>query len=88
MQLNNIGIAEGANIRPVRYLPTDLCAIGSSGWTRSAGRSYRRMLLVPVIVVASGAGFGSTLRLRVIEKYQGLIRPFQRLGKAYELRCG
>ncbi len=36
----------------------------------------------------SGAGFGSTLRLRVIEKYQGLIRPFQRLGNTYELRSG
>ena len=35
-----------------------------------------------------GAGFGSTLRLRVIEKYQGLIRPFQRLGETYELRSG
>ncbi len=30
MQLNHIGIAEGPNIGPVRYLPTDLCAIGSS----------------------------------------------------------
>src|SRR5713101_8136318 len=56
MQLNNIGIAEGANIRPVRYLPTDLCAIGSSGWTRNAGRPCRRMLLVPVIVVAVARG--------------------------------
>jgi hypothetical protein len=33
MQLNNIGIAEGANLRAVRYLPTDLCATGK----RSAG---------------------------------------------------
>jgi len=56
MQLNNIGIAEDANIRPVRYLPTDLCAIGSSGWTRNAGRSCRRMLLVPLIVVAAARG--------------------------------
>jgi len=44
MQLNHIGIAEGANIRPVRYLPTDLCAIGSRGWTRKAGRSCRAAL--------------------------------------------
>jgi hypothetical protein len=66
MQLNNIGIAEGANIRPVRYLPTDLCAIGSSGWTRNAGRSCQRMLLVPLIVVAAARGFGSILRVEVI----------------------
>ena len=62
MQLNNIGIAEGANIRPVRYLPTDLCATGSSGWTRNAGRSCRRMLLAP-LSGRSGAGFGSILRV-------------------------
>ena len=66
MHLNNIGIAEGANIRPVRYLPTDLCAIGSSGWTRNAGRSCQRMLLVPLIVVAAARGFGSILRVEVI----------------------
>ncbi len=29
----------------------------------------------------SGAGFGSILRVEVIEIYQGLVRPFQRLGK-------
>jgi hypothetical protein len=73
-------------MRPVRYLPTDLCAIGSSSWTRSAGRWCRRMLLVPVIVVA--AARGSTLRVEVIKLYQGLVRPFQRCGKGYELRCG
>src|SRR5258705_6407311 len=80
MQLNHIGIPEGANVRPVRYLPTDLCAIGSSGWTRSAGRSYRRMLLVPVIVVASGAGFGSTLR---VELYQGVYQLYGRTIAAF-----
>jgi hypothetical protein len=85
MQLNHIGIAEGANIRPVRYLPTDLCAIGSSGWTRNAGRSCQRMLLVPVIVVAAARGSTQSSALRL---YQGLVRPFQRRGKAYELRCG
>jgi hypothetical protein len=57
-----IHIAEGANKRPVRYLLADLCAAGFSDWTRSAGRSCRRMLLVPVIG-RSGAGFGSTLRV-------------------------
>jgi hypothetical protein len=55
MQFNS-PIAEGANIRPVRYLPTDLCAIDSTGWTRNAGRSCRRMLLVPLIVVAAAWG--------------------------------
>jgi hypothetical protein len=85
MQLNHIGIAEGANIRPVRYLPTDLYAIGSSGWTRSAGRSCRRMLLVPVIVVAAAWGSAQPSALR---QYQGLVRAFQRRGKVYELRCG
>src|SRR5258705_10310839 len=74
MQLNQIGIPGGANIRLVRYLPTDLFAIGSSGWTRSAGRSYRRMLLVPVIVVASGAGFGSTLRVEAIPRCVPTLR--------------
>jgi hypothetical protein len=87
MQLDHIGIAEAANIRPVRYLPTDLCAIGSSGWTRNAGRSCLRMLLGRHCG-RSDAGFGSTLHVAVIELYQGLTRPFQRLGKAYELRCG
>src|SRR5258707_554419 len=75
MQLNQIGIPEGANIRPVRYLPTDLCAIGSSGRTRSAGRSYRRMLLVAVIVVASGAGSAQPSALRL---YQGVYQLYGR----------
>jgi hypothetical protein len=88
MQLNRIGIAEDANIRPARYLPTDLCAIGSSGWTRSAGRSRQHMLLVPVIVVAAARGSTQSSAARVIERYQGLVRPFQRRGKAYELRSG
>ena len=84
----HIGIAEGANIRPVRYLLTDLCATGFSDWTRSAGRSCRRMLLLPVIVVAAARGSAQLSALRVIELYQGLVRPFQRCGKGYELRCG
>jgi hypothetical protein len=85
MQLNNIGIAEGANIRLVRYLLTGLCAIGSSGWTRNAGRSCRRMLFVSVIIVAAARGSAQSSALRL---YQELVRPFQRRGKAYELRCG
>ena len=36
----------------------------------------------------SGAGFGSILRVEVIKLYQGSVRPFQRLGKTYELRSG
>ena len=84
----HIGIAEGANIRPVRYLLTDLGATGFSDWTRSAGRSCRRMLLLPVIVVAAARGSAQLSALRVIELYQGLVRPFQRCGKDYELRCG
>jgi hypothetical protein len=55
VQLNHVGIAERANMKPVRYLPIDLCAIGSSGWTPNAGRSCRA-LLVPVIVVAVAPG--------------------------------
>jgi hypothetical protein len=61
MQLNNIGIAEGANIRPVRYLSS---AVGSSGWTRNAGRSCRRMLLVPLVVVAAARGSAQSSALR------------------------
>ena len=80
----HVGIAEGANMRPVRYLLTDLCATGFSDWTRSAGRSCRRMLLVPVIVVAAPRGSPQPSALRL---YQGLARAFQRRGKAYELRC-
>jgi hypothetical protein len=88
MQLNHIGIAQGANIRSVRFLPTDPYATGSSGSTRNAGRPCRRMLLLPVIVVAAARGSAQPSASTVIELYQGLIRPFQRLGKAYELRCG
>jgi hypothetical protein len=36
----------------------------------------------------NGAGLAQPSALRVIELYQGLVRPFQRCGKAYELRCG
>ena len=75
-------------MRPVRYLLTDLCTTGFSDGTRSAGRSCRRMPLLPVIVVRSGAGSAQPCTLKVIELYQGLVRPFQRCGSAYELRCG
>jgi hypothetical protein len=85
---NHIGIAARANIRPVRHPLTDLCAIGFSDWTRSAVRSGRRMLLLPVIVVAAARGSAQPSALRVTELYQGLVRAFQRCGKAYELRCG
>jgi hypothetical protein len=62
LQLNNIGIAEGANLRPVRYLLADPCATDFSDWTRIAGRYRRRMLLVPVHRGRSRVGFGSILR--------------------------
>src|SRR5882672_313827 len=39
-------------------------------------------------LVAAARGSAQPSALRVIEIYQGLIRPFQRLGKTYELRCG
>jgi hypothetical protein len=83
---NHIGIAEGANIRPVRYLPTHLCATGFNDWTRSAGRSC--MLPLSVIVVAAERGSAQPSVLRGIELYQGVVRLFQRCGKDYELRCG
>ena len=86
MQLNHIGIAGNANIRSVRYLPTDLCATGFSGWTRSVGQSWRSMLPVLVIVVA--AARGSTLRVEGDCGIPRLVRPFQRCGRGYELRCG
>src|SRR5258708_6194976 len=47
-----------------RDLPTDLCALGSSDWTRHAGRSCRRMLLVPLIVVAAARGSAQSSALR------------------------
>ena len=78
-------IAEGANIRPVRYLLTDLCATGFIDRTRSATRSCWRTLLLPVIVVAAAQ---SSAQPCVIELYQGLVRAFQRCGEGYELRCG
>jgi hypothetical protein len=46
------------------------------------------MLLVPVIVVAAARSRLNPPAVRVIELYQGLVRPFQRRGKACELRCG
>ena len=81
-----IGIAEGRTKRPVRHLA--LSATEFSGWRRSAGESRRRMLLVPVIVVAAPRGSAQPSALMVIDLFQGLVRPFQRCGKAYELRCG
>jgi hypothetical protein len=88
MQLNPMSIAEGrANVRPI-LLPTDLLAIDSSGPTRNAERSRRRMLLVPIIVIAAARGAVQPSALRAIELYQGLVRAFQRWGKDYELRCG
>ncbi len=71
--------------RPARYLLVDLCATEFSDWTRSVGRSYPGMLLVPVIVVAATRGSAQRSALGL---YQGLVRAFQRRGKAYELRCG
>jgi hypothetical protein len=82
MQLNHIGIAGDANIRPVRYLLTDLCAIGSSGWTRSAGQSWRSMLLVLVIVVAAARGLAQSSALRVIVLYQGWLVLSKGVGEA------
>jgi hypothetical protein len=52
------------------------------------GRSCRRMLLVPIVVVAAARAPAPILRVEVIELYQGLVRPFQRCGKGYELRWG
>ena len=82
MQLNHIGIAGDANIRPVRYLLTDLCAIGSSGWTRSVGQSWRSMLLVLVIVVATARGLAQPTALRVIVLYQGWFVLSKGVGEA------
>jgi hypothetical protein len=45
----HIGIAQGANIRSVRYLLTDLLQPASATGLRSAGLSCRRMLLVPTL---------------------------------------
>jgi len=88
MQLIHVGIAEGADVRPVRDLSTDPCAIGFSGWTRKAERSCRRMLLVPLIVIVAARASAQPSALKAIELYQGLVCPFQRCGKGYELRCG
>ena len=79
MQLNHIGIAGDANIRPVRYL-TDLCAIASSGWTRSVGQSWRSMLPVLVIVVAAARVQPSALRVIVV--YQGWFVLSKGVGEA------
>jgi hypothetical protein len=81
MQLNHIGIAAGADIRPVRYLLAQRL-------------DAQRRTVVPAHAARarhcgrSGAGSAQPSALRVIALYQGLVRPFQRLGKAYELRCG
>jgi hypothetical protein len=86
MQFNS-GIAAAANIRPGRYLPTDLCTIGSGGWRCDAGRSCRRMLLVPSLWLQRRWVRSEPPRWG-IELYEGLVHPFQRWGKGYELRCG
>src|SRR5882762_10025224 len=83
-----IHIAEGANKRPVRYLLADLCATGFSDWTRSAQDGRAGACCSCPSLVAAARGSAQPSALRVIEIYQGLIRPFQRLGKTYELRCG
>src|ERR1700692_4326350 len=77
------GLQRARTERPARHLLVDLCATEFSDWTRSAGRSCRRMLLVPVIVVAAVRGSAQPSALRL---YQGLVRAFQRRGKAYALR--
>ncbi len=41
-----------------------------------------------VIVVAAARGSAQPSAFRVIEPYQGLVRPLQRCGKGYELRWG
>jgi hypothetical protein len=68
MQLNHIGIAGDANIRPVGYLLTDLCAIGSSSWTRSVGQSWRSMRCSSLWSQQRGV---QPSALRVIVVYQG-----------------
>jgi hypothetical protein len=60
------------------------------GATFSASSSESRLCanaraLVPLIVVAAARGSAQPSALRL---YQGLVRAFQRRGKAYELRCG
>ena len=88
MQLNHIGIAGSANMKPVRYLPTDLLR------NRLRRLDTQRRTVVPAhaaraaIVVAAARGSAQPPALRVTKLYQGLVRPFQRRGKAYELRCG
>jgi hypothetical protein len=75
-------------MRPVRHLSTDLCP---TGFQRL---DAQRRTVAPAHAAParhcgrSGAEFGSPSALRVIELYQGLVRPFQRCGKDYELRCG
>jgi hypothetical protein len=64
MQLNHIGLAEDANKKTGRCLLVDLCATEFSDWTRSASRSHRHILLVPVIVVAAARGSAQSSSLR------------------------
>jgi len=74
MQFNHIGIAGGANIRPVRYLLTDLCAVGSSSWTRSVGQAWRSC--------AAARGLAQPSALRVIVLYQGWFVLSKGVGEA------
>jgi hypothetical protein len=75
-------------MKPVRYLPIDFLR------NRLQRLDAQRRTVVPthadraVIVVAAARGSAQPPALRVFELYQGLVRPFQRRGKAYELRCG
>jgi hypothetical protein len=74
MELHCIGIAEDVNM----VLWSDLCAIGSSGLAPGAGRSRQHMLLAAVIWVAAEWILAQP---SAAERYQGLVRPFQRRGK-------
>jgi len=76
MQLNHIGIADGSLCNRLQWLDAQRETVVPAHAAR-----------VPYCC-RSGAGFGSNLRVEVIKLYQGLVRPFQRRGKAYELRCG
>ena len=79
MQFNHIGIAGGANIRPVRYLLTDLCAIGSSSWTRSVGQSWRSVRCSSLWSQQCGV---QPSALRVIVLYQGWFVLSKGVGEA------
>src|SRR6266446_5996342 len=72
MQLNNIGIAEGANIRPVRYLPTDLCAAPAAGRATQDGRAGACCSCPSLWSQRRGVRLNP--RVEVIKLYQGLVR--------------